>query len=700
MTYARRAISLAGVLALCLALTSCKTTPTTPPEQPTTVARLAPGAEGWSEQARLLPASAPIVLTGRPDELLRRGATLFDWLIAQPAMLGPGDEGEARVRSLIGLREAIVMDLGWDILSVKSWSKYGVDLSAPIHVGVYPLSSAGVEFVEDTEATLRARLGQSSGDLATALAHYKGAPPVGLYSDLSRKGRNVEAALGARVVAKVGDEARALDMIDDLASSFEFARANSPASSSIKRLYYADRGHDVPVLSARVEDGSLLVDLFYIPAIAANDPAQRSIEIIKNVEQALATHEEGAPSAPAPLEDPSLALSLSQQNLSTIARFYGYQDALREASANAADERDAALVTALATITRGNKHWDTGAPEISGFTYELHTSGMFEGSVRQLGLEMNIFGTRDAKALEVPTTPVGLTLGTRSVGAAFDPAFFTGDSWKQWLGVSDPSRLLELLDYDESSNFSATLFLLSIPRNAALFVSNFDAMLKAEAPIDFLPLYAQRDKIARVEVAIPGLDLSNVLRNPRMLGLIVLEEDIEPLDRDLVSAALRDTLFFALEEVTPALQPPPEAPVSAAPEEFDAREPLEANQTTAFAAPASHPLSKMVYHYKRDAEQAHIIFGIGVTGAELDAELDALDEPGPQMQQRSFFMRAEPAGLIQLASTYKPASLSFIDPAILAQRVGPLIFAVEPRRANGADVLSYGFELLAPPQLD
>ena len=699
MTYARRAVFLAGVLALSLALTSCKTTPTEQPEQPAVV-QLAPGAEGWSARARQLPANAPIVLTGRPDELLRRGAALFDWLIAQPAMLGPGDEGEARVRSLIGLREAIIADLGWDILSVKSWSKYGVDLSAPIHVGVYPLSSAGVEFVEGTEAELRERLGQSSGDLATALNNYKGAPLVGLYSDLARKGRNAEAALGARIVAKVGDEARALDMIDDLAASFEFARANSPASSSIKRLYYADRGQDVPVLSARVEEGSLLVDLFYIPAVSSSDPTQRSIEIIKSVEQALTTHKEGAPSAPAPLEDPSLALSLNQKNLSTIARFYGYQDALRKASTNAADKRDEALITELAAITSGNKHWDTGAPGISGFTYELHTSGMFEGSARQLGLEMNIFGTRDAVEIEVPKTPVGLTLGTRSIGAAFDPAFFTGDTWKQWLGVSDPSRLLELLDYDESSSFSATLFLLSIPRNAALFVSNFDAMLKAEAPLDFLPLYAQRDKISRVEVAIPGLDLSNVLRNPRMLGLLVLEDGVEPLDRDLVSSALRDTLYFALEEAVPSVHSPEAAPAQPDAEEFDAREPLEANKTTTFAAPASHPLSKMVYHYKRDAEQAHIIFGIGMTGAELDAELGALDRPGPQMQQRAFFMRAEPAGLIQLASTYKPASLSFIDPAILAQRVGPLIFAVEPKQANGAEVLSYGFELLTPPQID
>lgn len=665
----------------------------------------APGAERWEGSALELPARAPMVITMRPDAIIGGVSDLYEWFIAEPAMLGPNDSGVVRARELVNLRATLQEALGMNPLALKDWAGFGIAMDRDALFGLYALTPSGESFVDMVESELGAQVGvKEDGDLLAAMELYEGDPVVGLYSKLAREGRKAVVSAGARLVLPLSDEARALDSLDRLAQSVELARVMPEASSSLKRIYFIDRPEDIPALGVRAERGHLLVDVVYLPRLEATGERERREEVAAQLESAIKQAGRGLPNAPRPLGEPAIAMSMDQQGISKLSRYSGYQSALSQSLNAAASERDGELLFQLDRAIRAGYAWDVGAKGLSGFTYELHLGGEHEGKARQLGLHMSIFGARELKLPAVSRISAGLGLGARSVGASFDPLLFTGEQWKQWLGVEHPERILSAFDVDASESASLGVFVLALPRNIALLVANFEEMLKAELPLDIIPLYAQRDKIAQLEMVLPDSNLSRFASAPRVVGLVRIKQGIAPIDRDVVSAALRDTLHELLDQSEMAVLTPPDeqADGAAGEQEYDRAEALTPGAITRFEAPSSDPLSGLYYYYQREGDAPFIVFGYGVDEQGMQREVERLKSTTPALTpaREVARLRAQPAGLVQLARAYDPSLMSFpLDLDILARRVGALLVHVESG-ANDERVIQYGFELMRPDQLD
>ena len=538
---------------------------------------------------------------------------------------------------------------------------------------------------------------------------------LGLYSELSKKGRRAEANAGGRVIFALTDEARALDTLDRIMRAFETTRSRPSTGSDIKRIYYIDRAEDVPVMGVRTSTSGgksyLLIDIVYVPRLDATSEETRRTEAAKRIEEALARTQKGHPDAPRPLDEPALAISLDQDGFSSISRYSGYQAALSRSLTSAANERDRELLVQLTDAVRGEYAWDVGTRGLTGFTYELHLGGMRDGQKRLLGTHMAIFGAHDLELPPNTSAGTNLALSSRSVGASFDPMIFTEERWKSWLGVEHPERILEAFDYDADGIASAWTYLLALPRNVALLAANFEEMIKAEAPIDVIPLYAHRDKIERVDVVLPGLSLSNFYAKPQVLGLVRLKPAVAPIDRDVVSAALRDTLHIMLgSEELEMLTPPTEGEEPATETEetgseeedgHDYAKPLEAGKIAQMSTATSSKLSGMTYFYQRDGETPWILFGYGMEQAAFEAELTKARETQKSTTlSPAARLRAEPVGLVQLTAKYAPADeFGGFDLNILAQRIGPMLLSVESG-ASDQRAIRYGFDLMTPPTLD
>jgi hypothetical protein len=691
-------------------------------EDPTPTAKKvkpAPGAERWEGAALELPASAPMVLVVRSRAILSGIGSLYEWMISEPAMLGEGDVGIVRARELVNLREGLKQEFGMDVLSFEDWSRYGVDLDQPVHAGLYPLADSGKAFVKLVEDELVERLSiEDRAQMMASLESYTGGNEkiLGLYSELSKKGRGAEANAGGRLVFSLSDEARALDTIDRMMSAMETTRSRPSTASTFKRIYFIDRKEDIPVMGVRTERGYLLVDIVYVPRLDSTEEGARRAEATARIEEAVARSSRGFPRAPRPLDEPALALSLDQEGFSSISRYSGYQAALSRSLNSAASERDSELLLQLTDAIRGEYAWDVGTKGLSGFAYELHLGGERDGQKRLLGAHMTLFGEH---GLELPPNTregTDLALESRSIGTSFDPMIFTEARWKQWLGVEHPDRILEAFDYDPDGIASAWTYLLALPRNVALLAANFEEMLKAEAPIDVIPLYAHRDKIERIDLVLPGLSLSNFYAKPHVLGLVRLKPEVAPIDRDVVSAALRDTLYLMLdnddleiftpEETAPLAEGDAEETPEAVEEEaeHDYAKPLAPNKVGAMSPSSASKLHGMTYFYQRDGETPWILFGYGMSAEEFDAEIANVRKRQKGTSERidapAARLRAEPVGLVQLTAKYAPKDeFGGFDLGILAQRIGPLLLSVESG-ASQQRAIRYGFDLMNPPELD
>lgn len=682
------------------------------PSPTETKVKPAPGAERWEGAALELPGGAPMVLVVRSRALLSGVGSLYEWMISEPAMLGEGDTGIVRARELVNLREGFKQEVGMDVLSFEDWSRYGIDLDQPVHAGLYPLAESGKAFVKLVEDELVERLGiEDRKQMMASLESYTGDDKkiLGLYSELSKKGRGAEANAGGRLIFSLSDEARALDTVDRMMGALEATRSRPSANSSFKRIYFIDRKEDIPVMGVRTERGYLLVDVVYVPRLDSTEEEARRTEATKRIEEAVARTKRGYPSAPRPLDEPALALALDQDGFSSISRYSGYQAALSRSLNSAASERDSELLLQLTDAIRGEYAWDVGTKGLSGFSYELHLGGERDGQKRLLGAHMTLFGEH---GLELPPNTregTDLALESRSIGTSFDPMIFTEARWKQWLGVEHPERILEAFDYDPDGIASAWTYLLALPRNVALLAANFEEMLKAEAPIDVIPLYAHRDKIERVDIVLPGLSLSNFYTKPHILGLVRLKPEVAPIDRDVVSAALRDTLYLMLDSDELEMLTPPdevtseeEAPAEEA--EHDYAKPLAPNKVAPMSLATNSKLNGMTYFYQRDGETPWILFGYGMTSEEFDAEIANVrkrqDGTSERISAPAARLRAEPVGLVQLTAKYAPKDeFGGLDLGILAQRIGPLLLSVESG-ASEQRAIRYGFDLMNPPELD
>lgn len=714
VTTAPRTLGLAAAVAATLALGCDKNRKLDAPPQ-ATGPKLAPGAARWAPSAQQLPQGAPVVLTARVDALVGGVGRLYEWLLAEPAMFGQGVEGEQRVRGLVNAREQLEEELGFDPLTPEAWERWGLDITRPAYLGIYPPAPRARSLSQDIEAALLEGL-EVEGAAALEAKLEQGPAPTGLYSELSRLVREAQGPEGiARVVVALRDEARALDVIDSVASRLDWSRGDQAVG--ISRLYYTSAEDGVMALVVRIEAGRMALDWLRLGRLDATAEDPRRAEALARA-QALLKEQGGPghPRAPAPLDpDAALSLSIDQDGYVRELRRRHYAEAVSAASAEAAADRDAALLRAVRSARRAGDPWRTEGLGLTGITYELAVGGEARLQERLFGLRMGLFASEGLEAPARAGAGPGLSVEQRILGVSLDPAVLLGPQWKKWLAPAQPGQALDLLEEtDEGApvSISAAAYLLSLPRNFAVVITSFEDIIRAQAPIDVLPLYAQREHLARLDLVVPGADLKTLRLRPRFLGLLLMRPGTEPLDRDAVSAALRDTLHMAwgqAEELR--VLPPPDGGAAAEeagaaeesppePESYDRAEPLESDRLRTFDAPAGHPLGQTMYYYARGAERPWILFGHGIDEEALRDELSALESGEGAGQGQSVYMRAEPAGLVQLASTYRPASLSFLDLAILAQRVGPLRLSVDAPTEDAPHALRYSFELLAPPALE
>lgn len=703
------------ILAWSLGLGACRKN-STPDDTPTQQVRVPPpGAYAWDGAAAKLPARAPFVVVARPAAIMRAADDLYEWLIAEPAMLGPDGDGDERVRQLVNIREGMSAEFGFDLLSLEQWASLGIDLEEPMYFAVAPLGPSSEEFIGRVEAELAERLDVAPDEVKAALERYDGEPMPRLYAELSESERATLGIGSVRLLFEVTDRASFFNGFDAFGEALEWEQIAPGADSGIARLYAWDLDGSYALVAVRHSE-----EVFTLDATAVDElPSENREEAMREaIREAIDVAGAGLPDAPRPIAEPECAAAMNQDGVSKLIRHATFTEALDRASLVSAQERDSELLLQLIDAYRGGTAWDVGADGLSGLTYEFHVGGNTERGERLMSTEMALFGQKGAKAPGARAPDATLAPPARAIGLSLDPALISGESWKAWLGVEAASKLFYSGE-DEGGISSDFGEIFGLPRNILLLIANVDELLRREGFVDFIPIYNQRAKITRVETVIPGLDLTGFMRSPRVLTMIAIDPALEPIERDVVGAALRDTLYYMVDEEADGLAIDQEAVEGgAAPTEeadgeeadgeeasvFEAAQPLTPGTLTTFDVPEGHPLGSVPYYYMRDTEEPFIVFGWGIDKEAMRGEVDALrarlDAPIDADVTRALYMRAEPVGLVQLASAYKPAEWSFIDLNILAQRVGPMLMSVHTGEPAGAPAIQYKFELMAPPSLD
>jgi hypothetical protein len=655
-------------------------------------AALNPGAERWDGGALGLPAGSPVVVSARTGEVVRALDALYEWIVSEPAMLGA--DGEDKARALANLRETARTSLEMDLLDEAAWEGLGLDTARPMHLGLYPLSAASQKLTAQLEGAARAHLGAAEGDsLEDALAKWEeaGSEP-GLHKALVALERAApEERSGARVILPIDDEAQLLSSIDRAATQLQWRAAFSGSGQPLRRVFYEDdQGW---IATARVQGDTLHVDLFGATredGLAKGSPAERVREV---AEAALTARPAGYPAAPAAPGLPALAASLDQRGVSAWLRYSGVRLALERAKQSATSERDAEAARQLRSMARGLKYWDAGEPNLTGMTYGMLIGGDGASGARLVGGEMTLFGKRGLALPAQPKALASLSVGDRALGASLTASFLFGEDWRAWIGVEDTENLLEFGDTDGPVGTASMLG--SLPRNLAMLVSNFESTLARETALESVPIHQQRDRIERIEFATTGLSLSGFLLQPQYVALVTIKPEVEPVDRDAVSGSLRSTIAaFAKLEPGEDEEASTEEEVSL----LDSLRPLEPGKVARFDA---KQLPEVTYFYERDASAPFIMIGNNLTEAELLAEVErARDKPTGEAMARSVYLRAEPVGLVELWSTFRPQQTETINLNVLAQRVGPITLTVDASEREGTGALRYALELLRPPRLE
>jgi hypothetical protein len=638
------------------------------------------GAAQWREEALALPAHTPLVVEVRANALLAGLDALHGWLVADPAMFGP--EGEELTRALVGLRGAMKEVVGGDVLLGATWSDYGLDVSRPWALGMWPIHPEALARLEQAEAALAARLGVKPGpnqvaelDKRLDEVRQQAQAPVGLYAEAARLVTQMVVVPGVRVALPISNEARLLNAADRLMGRLDMKiEASGPAlPAAVRRVYHGAGGGFFVV---RVQGKLALVDIIW-----SDDNAMTPAKAASQAVQA------GRPAAPRAPGEPALALSLDQRGVGQLLRWWLYREALDTAGAAPAAERDAAFLAAWADGVAGYHQWETGGANVTGSSYALHVGSAQEPVAR---VQLALFG---AAGLALPAAQAGLpTLGERAIGASMERALMlgAGSGWQRWLKLDAPSRLTDIFNLDDVTTLGGVAFVLALPRNMAMLLSNAVALIEAEfASVRLLPIYTQHERFVRGEVAAWGDDLSGFMAQPKLVGLIVLEPSLKPLERDAATGALRATVESAA------------ASLARGDEEasLPSTKPLVADQLGSFGGgPLVAPLR---YYYMREGAVSWVLWGYNLDDEAMVAEVERVKANAAAAQrvprsQPALSVRVEPVALLRAASTYTPKQFTWIDVNILTQRLGTFVLRVRVGDDAKTPSLLYEAELERP----
>ncbi|MFB6350863.1 MAG: hypothetical protein ABEN55_20840 [Bradymonadaceae bacterium] len=397
----------------------------------------------------------------------------------------------------------------------------------------------------------------------------------------------------------------------------------------------------------------------------------------------------GRPRAPRPLDTPAFAVSADQRATARFAKMRSYKRLLGRAGRAAVDKRSVALVEGLTRATAVADQWSTAADTLTGASYELH--GLPKGSGdRFFRLAMTLYGPTPEAAPALGPVGVGLGVDDRAVGMSLDldPLFST--AWTDWLAVE---TLGELGDHADLATDHPALYLLSIPRNFALFLANVETLVEPTIPDALEPLYERRHDLQRLEVATSGGDVGSIRTDPKLVGLLAFDRKAAPEDINVVLQALPSMMTIGFEFLGTSN--------GARDETFEkASESFTEGELTAFPLPTSHPADPFYYYVHTGEEGAFVFFSHGLAEKAARREVtDILEAKRKPQKGAALFTRLEPAALMNLLTAFDPDALAPLDPGILAQRLGAFELSIRPEKRDGIQMLQYQLDLKKPPDL-
>ncbi|WP_168210526.1 hypothetical protein [Persicimonas caeni] len=652
-----------------------------------------PGAQAWQEHALELPANSPVVFWTRSDRLLEAMAGLRDWLFAEPAMFGPN--GAQMVAQAQSEWNVIVREFGMDPLEAPSWEKIGLDPSREIYVGVYPVAEgSGSEFVAAFEEAIRGEFEfPEENDLLDSLTTMtmlaQGDLPKGVHSAVAGDVAAQAPLHGFRVVVPIVERETFLESIDELMVGMEYAQfaVEAEGDEQSRRIFY-DLDADWPGVMLRV-DGELAI--FDVVArqlsrrVSIGDAKEAALEAIKARLTAAATKiDSGRPAAPRSPDTPALGVAADQDGAGDYAKLRGYRQALRFAEAAAVAQRDLIFLENVKQALRSARNWSLASGELTGVSYGLFTGPETDGFFR---LNVTLFGAGDEEGLAVSETPIGLGVDQRGLAMSLDMLPVTDKAWQSFIGVSDPETVLQGF---AAADFDPSFFALSVPRSLAVLFANTEKMLEDYFVGSLEPLFENRRAFRRLEVASAGIDMRGLRIQPRLVGLVLLDEEAGEDERQ----KLADGLVGALGDVVSNLDAPQESDANA-----DKAKPDKVVKGELVELEAAGVSAPVMYYFGETGGTPFMFFSYGLAKEASQAELDAVSKR-EEREPHTFLVRAEPVALFSLMTVFDPTLFEPLDVSILTQRLGALVFAVEPEVVDGVQTIRYDFELQRPPSLD
>ncbi len=645
-----------------------------------------PGAELWRGDALKLPKDSPIVIEVHPREVLASLLRLKTWLVAEPAMFG--EDGPAMVERINLGWSFVQAYLGADPSKSSAWSHHGLDVTRPVLVGAYSVSEDSDAFVESVEKSLAESLGlppvekstpESRVALVDALRNTRTAQivPEGLHANVVRAVSSRTPVTGARVLIPSTDPATLLAFIDALSVNLGYKPFTSQEAERLKLgplgKAYPGTPDGLPAFSVRVGEGIVIMDLVIaavaVDALRGADMNKMRPQMLQELQQAIETIEAGPPSAPKAPGDPAASIGFNHDGASHIVRVRGYRQTLEMAKTMGADKRDVVAIQGFMQALVNARAWDLRSDDSPALSYGLMLPQ--EGNRNVASFEMAMFMSHDTPELKISEPKGGLSVPERGMGFSISFEPFTDPIWRKWLYVERPGDTLDILD----AGGTDVLADLATPRNLALILGN----LAKTGPESFAPEYAALIELlpllGRVEFATIDADLKNFETEPRVMFAMEFAKGTGQVDHKTAMELLLGFTSGVVEEVKSTKVPklevgPPNAWTEVEPDTLNVR-----------------------YIYNDD-------FGfvaVGLTREEAESEYEGAQVTAAGSADAATF-RLEPLAALSALTDMDTQNVDFVDPAILAQRMGAINGRVEPSKSGDSRYLSFTIELTKPPK--
>lgn len=720
LNWLTRLVCCLALVALAGGTAACSTASTSEDETPAEerIEKAQPGAEAWQQHALKLPADTPVVVWARPGKLLDNLGQLRRWLFERPDMFGSAGE------QLIGQlrRQWEMLTASWEMepLSSDTVEKVGLDPNGEVYGGIYPVDTGqNRAFVEAVSESVRGRLelddDETLDDALAELTLFSGMSlpaefrdelqdqldvPEGVYRDAEKAVFDKSLFGGFRVVAPLADKQAFRDNVErffesaqytylDLEESKVRVGYDSDDTPNADTYFYYDPEGRLPVVRVDLGDETARID------VLAGRPGQVDVdsadieagdrEAFEQLDEYIDRLNQGRPAAPRPDADPMVGVAADQRGAVDLARLRGYRSAFEEAEKASVRERDRLFLEQIhqAELSAGN--WAAADGQLSGVSYGLFDGADDESLVR---LGISLYGAQAGKSLAASQSARHLGVDGRGVGMSLDLAPANDRAWQEWVGLSEPG---ELIGYFTAAFFDPGLFVLSLPRNAVLLLANAHDVFKKRLPDQMASFLDESELIERFEFASAGVDMRRLREHPRYVGLLTLDneatdDEIEELSRSL-NGAIRDR--FRGE------QPDEEK----ADEEAEDPPSLPTGELVAVAEDeADIPIYVLI---DNEADEPTVFLSYGLERDEATAQLDRVVESrGKEASAKTAYARIEPIAFLSLVKMLNEDVFEMLDINVVAQRLGALVFSVEPRSRDGVQTIEYDFELRNPPTLD